>query len=475
MKRPRLKSLILILALIVITGAAMAYSGRVKPAGHQPPPPLPVVSAGGGILNLSGHLVQTHVLKGSPGKVSLELTLSAAPGVDVHAAGDPGIDFVVVLDRSGSMQGPKLEYARQSLLSLIAGLTERDRFALFSYSDAVQKHCDLLAATDLNRRLMQSAVNGIFSSGATNLGEGLRAGIDLITASGRRGHPGRVILISDGLANRGVTDPGALGRMAAIAAGKEFAVSTVGVGADFNEFLMSMIADRGAGSYYYLDNPSAFAEMFQKEFLAVKSAAATGIAVSLALPAGVRLLDAAGYPVSLEGVGAVFYPGSLRSGQTRRIFLTLQVPTDQERRFEIGRVKARYQHQGEPREAVIESSFVVACVGDEGRVLSSIDRTRWENKVLAEDYNRLKQDVAADISSGKREEALKRIDAYEAEQRALNSVVGSPEVGLNLEKDVKELKKRVDETFQGAPAAVMEKQNAASKSLQYEGYSDRRK
>jgi Ca-activated chloride channel family protein len=475
MKQPRLKSLTFILALIVITGAAMAYSSRVKPAGPQPPPLPPIVSSEAGILNLSGHMVQTHVLKGSPGKVSLELTLSAVPGVDGYAASHQGIDFVVVLDRSGSMQGPKLEYARQSLLSLIAGLTERDRFALFSYADAVQKHCDLLAATDLNRRLMQSAVNGIFSSGATNLGEGLRAGIDLITSSGRPGHPGRVILISDGLANRGVTDPAALGRMAAIAAGEEFAVTTVGVGADFNEFLMSMIADRGAGSYYYLDSPSAFAEMFQREFLSAKSAVATGISVSLALPAGVRLLDASGYPISLEGDRAVFYPGSLRSGQIRRVFLTLQVSTDQERRFEIGRLMARYQHRGEPREAVIESPFVVACVGDEDRVLSSIDRTRWEHKVLTDDYSRLKQDVAADISSGKREEALKRIETYEAEQRALNSVVQSPGVGLNLEKDVKELKKRVDETFRGAPSEVMEKQKAASKSLQYEGYSDRRK
>ena len=475
MKKPRLKSVAVILGLIVITGAAMAYSGRAKPAGPQPPPPPPIVSSGAGILNLFGHLVQTHVLKGSPGKVSLELTLSAGPGVDGYAAADRGIDLVVVLDRSGSMQGPKLEYARQSLLNLIAGLTERDRFALFSYSDAVQKHCDLLTATDLNRRLMHSAVNGIFSSGATNLGEGLRAGIDLITASGRPGHPGRVILISDGLANRGVTDPAALGRMAAMAAGREFAVSTVGVGADFNEFLRSTIADRGAGSYYYLDNPSAFAEMFQKEFLAVKSAAATGIAVSLALPAGVRLLDAAGYPVSLEGDWAVFYPGSLRSGQTRRIFLTLQVPTEQERRFEIGRVKARYQHEGQLQEAVMESALTVACVGDEDRVLSSIDRPRWENKVLSEDYSRLKQDVAADISSGKREEALKRIEIYEAEQRTLNSVVQSPGVSRNLEKDVNELKKQVGETFQGSPAAVMEKQKSASKSLQYEGYLNRRR
>ena len=70
--------------------------------------------------------------------------------------------------------------------------------------------------------------------------------------------------------------------------------------------------------------------------------------------------------------------------------------------------------------------------------------------------------------------ALKRIDAYEKEQKTLNAVVNSPGVARNLESDVKDLKKRVDETFQGPPAAVMEKQKSSSKSMQYEGYSNRR-
>jgi Ca-activated chloride channel homolog len=474
MQRPRLRSVMFILALIIVTGAAMAYTGRGKPGEHTPPPAAPLVSSGNGILALSGHLVQTHVLKGSPGRVSLELTLTAGHVLEEAAGVHRGVDFVVVLDRSGSMQGAKLEYARQSLHHLLSGLTDRDRFALFSYSDAVQKHCDLLPANDFNRGLMQSAVNGVFSSGATNLGEGLRAGIDLISAAGRPGHPGRVILISDGLANRGVTDPAALGRMAAAAAGKEFAVSTVGVGADFNEFLMTLIADRGAGSYYYLENPAAFAEVFQKEFRATQSALATGIAISMTLPPGVRVADASGYPVTVSGDTVMFYPGSLRPGQTRRMYLTVQVPTDQEKNFDIGRIAARYQHDGETRETVLENPLTVACVGDEGRVLSSIDRTRWEKKVLTDDYNRLKQEIAADISAGSREEALKRIDKYQSEQHALNSVVRSPEVSRNLEKDVNELKRRVDETFQGAPAAVMEKQKSSAKSLQYEGYSNRR-
>lgn len=474
MKRPHAKTVMFILILIIATGAAMAYTGRAKPGAPHPPPPAPVVSSANGALALTAQLVQTHVLKGSPGTVGLELTLTAGRMPEEAASGDRGVDLVVVLDRSGSMQGAKLEHARQSLQQLVSGLTDRDRFALFSYSDAVQKHCDLLPANDLNRGLMRSALNAIFAGGATNLGEGLRAGIDLIAAAGSPGRPGRVILISDGLANRGLTDPAGLGGMAAAAAGKEFAVSTVGVGADFNEFLMTQIADRGAGSYYYLENPAAFAEVFHKEFRATQSARVTGIAVRFDLPAGVRLADASGYPVTVSGGRALFHPGSLRPGQSRRLFLTFQVPTDAEKSIDLGRIAVRYSHDGAVHETALENPLTVACVGDEARVLSSIDRPRWEQKVLTEDYNRLKQEVAADISAGSREEAMKRIEKYQSEQHKLNSVVRSPEVSRNLEKDVSELKKRVDETFQGAPAAVMEKQKSSAKSLQYEGYSNRR-
>jgi Ca-activated chloride channel family protein len=321
---------------------------------------------------------------------------------------------------------------------------------------------------------MHAAVAGIRSGGATNLGEGLRAGIELITAASRPGHPGRVILISDGLANRGVTDPSALAGMAATAAGREFAVSTVGVGADFNEVLMTRIADRGAGSYYYLENPSAFAEVFRREAVSAKSAAATGISISIPLPPGVRLVDAAGYPVVTTDGGAAFHPGSLRSGQTRRIFLTLQVPTGAEAQFDLAGITAHWVHAGVGREARLEQTLTIACVGDPARVAASIDRSRWEGKVLKEDYSRLKQEVASEIRSGRKDGAMNRISSYEREIKAMNSAVGSHAVEQNLENDLKELRDRVADSFSGPPAAAAEKQNSSAKALQYEGYSERR-
>jgi Ca-activated chloride channel family protein len=460
--------LIAIGTLILATVTVMAYAGRFT---ATPPAVPPTHRAQAGIVTLAGHLVQGSVFTGSDGRAGLELILTAEDVFKKAAGRVQGADLAVVLDRSGSMQGEKLENARQALLHLLSGLGEADRFALFSYANGIQKHCDFLPVSGANRALIDSAIRSVFAGGGTNLGAGLGAGIDLMRAASRPGRPGRVILISDGLANQGIVDPGTLAGMAAAAAGREFAVSTVGVGADFNEFLMTLLAERGAGNYYYLENPAAFAEVFQKEFLATSTAAATGMKVSVSLPEGARLTDAAGYPVSMNGNTAVFYPGSLRSGQTRRLFLTFQVPTAAEARFDISRIALSFVHQGETHEAVLERTFTIACVADEKAALSSIDPARWERKVLGDDYSRLKQEVAADIKAGDKDGALKRIDRYRRERQAVNAVVKSDAVGKNLAGEVTELEARVDKTFE-APAAA---QNAEVKALQYEGYSGRRK
>ena len=302
----------------------------------------------------------------------------------------------------------------------------------------------------------------------------MQAGIDILISPSHHTNAAKVILISDGLANKGLTDVKALSDIAAVAVEKEFAVSTVGVGIDFNEHLMTAIADRGTGSYYYLENPAAFAEVFQKEFYNTQTAAVSGVKIQIPMNSGITLADAAGYPIINQNDHLVFYPGNLRSGQTRNLFLTLKVPTNSQKTFEIDKIKLSYQYGNRAYETALEESFKIACVNDQKKVYSSINKTSWSEKVINEDFNRLKQEVAADIKSGKKQRALKKIDKYYEEQEAVNAAVGSAHVAENLDKDLKELRTFVKDTFEGAPAAVRQKQKSNAKTLQFEGYSGRR-
>jgi Ca-activated chloride channel family protein len=238
---------------------------------------------------------------------------------------------------------------------------------------------------------------------------------------------------------------------------------------------MTTIADRGTGNYYYLENPDAFAAVFEKEFYASRNTVASQVSVQLPLNDGIALADAAGYPVAVQNGTAVFYPGDLRSGQTRRLFLTLRVPSHALRDFEIKDIKVSFIHRGKAYEIASGETFSVACVKNRREVYSSIDKTGWTEKVLFEDFNKLKQEIAHDIKTGKKESALKRLDQYRRQQKEINASVGSREVEENLKKDLEQLRVVVEDTFHGAPEAVQEKQKLNSKSLQYEGYRGRRK
>jgi Ca-activated chloride channel family protein len=477
MKPTRLKSFVLIIVLIAATAAAMAYSagaGKSWLSGLIARPGVEASPIGSGPVTLSGRLIQDKVLQGSDGRVNLALTLQADERFDPQSAEARHVDMVIVLDRSGSMKGRKINDARQAVLHLLSRLTANDRFALVTYSDRVQQISGLKHVTADYGKQLNMLVNGIIAGGGTNLGNGLQTGIDVILAAPENGNARKLILISDGLANKGITDSTRLGQIAGVAVEKEFAVSTVGVGNDFNEQLMTTIADRGAGNYYYLENPMAFAEVFQKEFLYSSATVATNVSIFFPLGNGISIGDAAGYPISVQKDQAVFYPGDLRAGQTRKLFLTLQVPTGAPQSFEMGRIRARYRFNSQPMETALDGSYIIACVEDQREVQASIDKTSWAEKVIQEDYNRLKQEVAADIKAGKKQNALRRIHSYYREQESINAAVGSAEVTQNLDRDLKDLQQRVEETFKGAPTAVFRKQKANSKALQYEGYKGRR-
>jgi Ca-activated chloride channel family protein len=325
-----------------------------------------------------------------------------------------------------------------------------------------------------HRCRVESAVREIYAGGGTNLGGGLRRGIETAALMPTGTRQRKVILISDGLANLGITDPHSLGHMAANAARRQLTVSTVGVGYDFNELLMTAIADYGEGRYYFLENPDAFARVFERELASTRNVVASGVEIRVPLTKGLRLVRAGGYPVTIESGMAVIRPGDLISGQALKLFLTFKVPSERERDIRLGAFDLRYRYKGASLHFRGREGLTLSCVADKKAVVSSIHRDAWADQVVQEDFNRLREDVAEAVRKGEKAAAIGKIQAYEAKHRAINDAVGSAKVAENLDHSVKSLRQRVEETFTGAPAAVAEKKKQTSKTLQYEGYRIRR-
>ena len=437
-------------------------------------PGVDFTSTASGKVSFTGKLDRQAVLRGGDGQVKMELVLKADE-IERQSSARTPTDFVIVLDRSGSMGGSKIEQARTAVRELISQLSTEDRFALVSYSSRAEVSIPLSSATSEARRHWRQVVAGIQPTGGTNMSAGLDLALG-VSEGPRPGRAARMILISDGLANEGDATMRGLASRAYRAAASESVVSTVGVGEDFNEFLMSNIADAGTGNYYFLHDTEQLAQVFSAEFEATRETVATAVAVTIAPGDGVRVTDAAGYPLEHAAGRTTFRPGSLFSGQERRIWVTLEVANQTAGDRPLGTFSLAYK---DPSTAyggaiqVIEFSDtpVVACVLDESEYHQSFDRDTWARSVAEEDYNDLQQRVASYVKDGRREEALKEIDDFTAYNQRLNLVMQKKEITRKLEA-LQSLETEVQEAFEGANQ--ISKQNQLSKTRQYAGREGRR-
>jgi len=452
-------------ALLLATALAGAVARGKGPTAATPGP----TPAGGahrftappaGGVSFSGTLDRSAVRLGQDGTARIELALAAAPDDARHGVRRP-TDLVIILDRSGSMSGDKMEQARAAVRELISQLGVQDRFALVTYADDAVVAIPLEDADPHRHTPWMSAVSEIQPDGGTNMAAGLDLGLALVDRARGGERVPHVILISDGLANVGDATPAGLTARAQRAAHGEYMLSAIGVGADFNEQLMTALADAGTGNYYYVQNARDLGGIFARELDAARTTVAAGLAVRIDPAPGVEVLDAAGYPLEHDGGSVVFRPGSLFAGQERRIWVTVAVPHDAVGTYDIGRFALRYGDAAAPTTLAFSDVPRIACVADDADFYAGLDAPAWARAVSVDAYNKMQADVAREVKSGRRDAALARLRAFKDETAALNAHVQSAPVAAQLQS-ADELEARVASAFEGP--GQPERQNALSKA-----------
>ncbi|HXV60547.1 MAG TPA: VWA domain-containing protein [Vicinamibacteria bacterium] len=418
-------------------------------------------------VSISARVSQGSVLMGHDGKVPMELMLK---GRERLAFGERiATDFLVVLDRSGSMEGDKLAHGRSAIGELLGRLGPEDRFGLVTYSDDATLLYPLELATPNAKERWMRGTSQLTAQGNTNLSRGLDVAWEI--TSHTSGRVVRVLLISDGLANAGDATADGLVRRAARFATRAQVLTTIGVGLDFNEYLMSALADAGTGNYHYLESSTELAEVFRQELATGQATVASGLTITLTPGEGVEVVDAAGYPLSRDGATVSFQPGSLFAGQERKIWITYRVPNQSPSQYTLGNVTLTYTADGRREVVDLPDVATVACVEDRDRFFASVDKNAYEDSVVHEAYGRLKQSVARAVREGKLEKAKEEIGRYRQSQQWMNEALRLPELDENL-RDLDRLEGEVASAFEGEDQA--RKQNAFSKRTQADASEMRR-
>ena len=457
-----------LLALTLAAGVA----ARIADSPGSPAIPDPDalgVSADGGPVALRATLDRHAVLAGSDGRVRVELVLTGREATTHDVARTP-TDLVVVLDRSGSMSGEPLDFARAAVFELLGQLQPEDRFGLVTYATGGRVAIGLEHANPTSRARWRAVVEGLGANGGTNMARGLDLAHGLLSDSERSGRSPRVVLISDGHANQGDHSLDGLRARAARAVPGEYVLSSVGVGQGFDETVMSAVSDAGTGNFYYLPDLRRLAGVFADEFAAARERVARALEVRVEPGDGVEVVSVGGLPLERDGHGVRFRPGDLFAGQERRLWLTLRAPTHAERTFSPARISLGFADEhGERRTLRLGALPEIACVPGEQDYYAAFDGDVYRRGTSEEGIGFLKQSVAAKLKAGRPAEAAAEVESFQSElrleqMRALGYVVaGDAEA-------VQELHDRVSAPSAAEPSV----QNQLGKELLEAGRDARR-
>lgn len=202
----------------------------------------------------------------------------------------PRLCIVPLIDLSGSMEGPKLAYAKKSLIKLIDHLTPNDYCGLitFSYASKVEQkpiRCTAEAKDELKRK-----VGSLVTSGATNIGDALVDGFKIANDMDLANEViTRVILFTDGAANHGaLKDPADILKMVGPNRGIA-SVSAFGYGVDAEQDFLRNLSKTGSGNYSFVQNPDDALSAFGKELGGLLSTLGTNLVVEVSPLAGHKI------------------------------------------------------------------------------------------------------------------------------------------------------------------------------------------
>jgi Ca-activated chloride channel family protein len=201
----------------------------------------------------------------------------------------PPLNIGLVLDRSGSMQGQKIVYARQAASYAVEQLLESDRVSVTIYDDRIETLVENTPAA--NKAQILQKIARVQPRNMTALHGGwLEGGVQVSKHLDPR-QLNRVILLSDGLANVGETNPDVIASDVQGLAKRGVSTTTMGVGDDYNEDLLTAMADRGDGNYYYIESPEQLPDIFGMELQGLMATIGRNVRLRIELQGDVELTD----------------------------------------------------------------------------------------------------------------------------------------------------------------------------------------
>lgn len=338
----------------------------------------------------------------------------------VRQTNRPPVNLAIVMDRSGSMSGDKIRNAQEAAIEALRRLGSSDLYSLVVYNHNVETLVPAQSASNMD--FIESRIREIHANGNTALFSGVSQGAVELRKNQAEQYVHRVILLSDGLANVGPSSPQELGRLGASLLKENIAVSTVGVGTDYNEDLMTRLSQNSDGNAYFVQNSHDLPAIFAEELGDVLSIMARKVKIEIEFENGVRPVRIIGRDGRLDDDSVEIHLNQLYGGQQKFALIEVEVPAQKAgKSMKIATANCRY-------EDVIDQN------DRESRAEASVSFSEQNKDVIQSVNIEVQRDLARNELAVAQDAAVELADQGNA-----------PQAAQELRKKAEEIKERADQ------------------------------
>ena len=384
--------------------------------------------------------------------------LSLDPSSRSNWKGRPDLNLSLVLDRSGSMEGEKMVRAREAAMFCVDQMLPTDRLSVVTFDDRIEVLFPSEPVT--NKQSMKDLISRVTARGSTALHEAwVRGGL---TVSERMLDQGinRVVLITDGLANVGITNTDEIVTQAMGLFQHGVSTSTIGIGADFNEDLLMPMAQSGGGNAWHVVEPDDMQRIFQVELEGLIAQFAHTVSLSLIPADGVRVVDLLN-DFELTETGRYRLP-NLQAGSPLDIVVQLRVGSEEVgTQMRLLDLRLGFMPQDAKNAEVLKQAHTV-----EFTTRSEIDRSEMNHEVI--------KTVQFLMNARARNEAMQRLDRgdYAGAESLIGSALSATQaLGIAAAPGMMEEMASLQETASSLKDRLKDKMSR--KKLAYAAYSRR--
>ena len=389
---------------------------------------------------IGGSPVHTQVLVDGAGDTYVGVWVDAPNNIAVATERAP-MAVSLVIDTSGSMAGDKIANARMAASSLLETLSDGDVVSIYGFASGVTEIAQPTVLSAQNRSYLMQQINRLRALGGTNMWGGMQAGIQRMREA-PASHPiRRIMLISDGQANVGPSDPGSLGNLAAQATEWGTQITAIGVGLDYSEQTLASLAVRSSGRLYHLEQSFQMASILERELQVLANTVAVDAYIEVVPAPGVAIVEGMTMGSTLQDNRLRIPLGSVFAGQHREVLFRARLDTARAGDRQLATARLVYRQPGENGQHKTQAANVAYNVTGDRRAASNSGAPRVQAMVANHSATKSQLRAVQLMNEGRGEEAAREMEQAEAQLSSAASAAPAAPSSVQLRSRASSMKK----------------------------------